>query len=149
VTPLVYGHHIGGQAKKLKPVPVTEKHRHPVVLEARKTVLGEEHPDTLDAMFNLAATSGRLGHWKDAQELQVHVMEARKWVLGEEYPGTLSAMSNLATTYWRLGQWKDAEELEVYAMEASKRPLVRNILTHWCYVQPCYNLSETGPVEGC
>jgi L-lactate permease len=82
-------------------------------MEARKRVLGEEHPDTLSAMSSLATTYLNLGQWKDAEDLEVLVMEARKRVLGEENPDTLSTMSSLAATHWNLGWWKDSEELEV------------------------------------
>ncbi|KAF2467718.1 uncharacterized protein BDR25DRAFT_233833, partial [Lindgomyces ingoldianus] len=48
------------------------------VMETRKRVLGEEHPDTLTSMANLAST---------------------KRVLGEEHPDTLTSMNNLAHTF--------------------------------------------------
>jgi hypothetical protein len=68
------------------------------VMEASSRVLGEEHPDTLSAMANLAATYRNQGRSKDAEELEVKVMEARSRVLGEEHPHTLTAMANLAHT---------------------------------------------------
>ncbi|KAF2741890.1 hypothetical protein M011DRAFT_472716, partial [Sporormia fimetaria CBS 119925] len=56
------------------------------VMEARKRVLGEEHPNTLTSMNNLAATYRNQGRWKEAEQLEVQVIEARKRVLGEEHP---------------------------------------------------------------
>ncbi|KAJ7694259.1 hypothetical protein B0H14DRAFT_2651109 [Mycena olivaceomarginata] len=94
-----------------------------VVMEKRKHVLGEEHPDTLTSMANLAATYWNQGHWKDAEALEVVVMEKRKHVLGEEHPDTLTSMANLAATYRHQGRWKDAEVLEVMVMEKSKHVL--------------------------
>ncbi|KAJ7077767.1 hypothetical protein C8R44DRAFT_581340, partial [Mycena epipterygia] len=41
-----------------------------VVLEKRKTVLGEDHPHTLTAMNNLASTYRDLGKLEEAEELQ-------------------------------------------------------------------------------
>ncbi|KAJ7209090.1 P-loop containing nucleoside triphosphate hydrolase protein [Mycena rebaudengoi] len=94
-----------------------------VVMEMRKRVLGEEHPDTLTSMGNLASTYRSQGRWKDAEALEVVVMEMRKRVLGEEHPDTLTSMGSLASTYWNQGRWKDAEALEVVVMEMRKRVL--------------------------
>ncbi|RKK27668.1 hypothetical protein BFJ66_g16550 [Fusarium oxysporum f. sp. cepae] len=92
-------------------------------VKLRTEVLGEEHPDTLTSMGNLASIYSNQGRWKEAEELGVDVMEIRKRVLGEEHPYTLTSMGNLASTYWNQGRWKEAEELEVDVMEISKRVL--------------------------
>jgi bacterioferritin-associated ferredoxin len=54
------------------------------VLEARRRVLGEEHPDTLTAMNNLAQTLGAQGDHGAGRKLQEQVLEARRRVLGQE-----------------------------------------------------------------
>ncbi|KDQ49043.1 hypothetical protein JAAARDRAFT_144019 [Jaapia argillacea MUCL 33604] len=61
------------------------------VMEARKRLLGEEHPDTLGSMGNLALTYKNQGRWKEAEGLEMAVMKARKRLLGEEHPDTLKA----------------------------------------------------------
>ena len=66
------------------------------VMETRKRVLREEHPDTLTSMANLASTYRNQGRWKEAEELFVQVMETRKRVLGEEHPDTLTSINSLA-----------------------------------------------------
>jgi hypothetical protein len=48
------------------------------VLEARKKVLGTDHPDTLLAMGNLASTYSAQGRQKEAEELKVQVLEAER-----------------------------------------------------------------------
>jgi hypothetical protein len=65
----------------------------------RLRVLGQEHPDTLTSMSNLASTYQRQGRWKEAEDLKVQVIEASKRVLGQEHPFTLISISNLASTY--------------------------------------------------
>ncbi|WAO90144.1 Hypothetical protein NCS54_00755600 [Fusarium falciforme] len=92
-------------------------------VEIRTKVLGEEHPDTLTSMANLASTFSNQGRWKEAEELEVGVMETTKRVLGEEHPDTLSSMANLASTFGNQGRWKEAEELQVGVMEITKRVL--------------------------
>ncbi|KAF2798308.1 hypothetical protein K505DRAFT_110599, partial [Melanomma pulvis-pyrius CBS 109.77] len=54
------------------------------VVEIRKRVFGEEHPDTLIGKGNLALMYSKQGQWKEAEELGVQVLEIRKRVLGEE-----------------------------------------------------------------
>jgi hypothetical protein len=81
------------------------------VMETRKRVLGEEHPDTLTSMANLASTYSNQGRWKEAEELKVRVMETFKRVLGEEHPSTLTSMANLAFT-WN-GQGRDIDALKL------------------------------------
>ena len=91
------------------------------VMETRKRVLGQEHPDTLTSMANLASTYRNQGRLKEAEELLVQVIETLKRVLGQEHPSTLNSMNNLASTYRNQGRSKEAEELEVQVMETRKR----------------------------
>jgi hypothetical protein len=56
---------------------------------AMKRVVGEEHPDTLICMSNLAATYFCQERWNEAEALDVQVVDARKRVLGEEHVDTL------------------------------------------------------------
>ena len=74
------------------------------VMETRKQVLGEEHPDSLISMGSLASMYRSQGRWKEAEELEVQVMETRKWVLGEEHPDSLISMGNLASMYRSQGR---------------------------------------------
>ncbi|KAK0729439.1 hypothetical protein B0H67DRAFT_479222 [Lasiosphaeris hirsuta] len=87
----------------------------------RKVVLGDEHPDTLTSIANLASTYRNQGRWKEAETLEVQVMEMRKKVLGDEHPDTLTSIANLASTYWNQGRWKEAETLQVQVMEMRKK----------------------------
>ncbi|KAI9847445.1 MAG: hypothetical protein M1838_000864 [Thelocarpon superellum] len=116
------------------------------VLELRKGVLGERHPDTLDSMDdlastyhqqgrskeaeelhaqalelpNLAATYRQQGRLKEAEELEVQVLELRKDILEERHPDTLRSMANLAATYHQQGRSTEAEELHVQVLELRK-----------------------------
>jgi tetratricopeptide (TPR) repeat protein len=93
------------------------------VMETRKRVLGDEHPDTLTSIANLASTYWNQGRWKEAEELQAKELEICSRVLGSEHPNTLTSMNNLALTYWNQGRWKEAEELGVQVIETRKRVL--------------------------
>jgi tetratricopeptide (TPR) repeat protein len=86
-------------------------------------VLGQEHPNTLTSMANLASTYRNQGRWKEAEDLEVLVMETMKRVLGQEHPDTLTSMANLASTYRNQGRWKEAEELQVRELDICSRVL--------------------------
>ena len=62
------------------------------VMETRKRALGQQHPDTLTSMANLASTYWNQGRWQEAEELEVQVMETSLRVLGQEHPDTLTSM---------------------------------------------------------
>jgi len=48
------------------------------MIETRKRVLGEEHPDTLTSMANLAETYRNQEQWKEAKELEAQLMETKE-----------------------------------------------------------------------
>jgi TIR domain/Tetratricopeptide repeat len=86
-------------------------------------LLGEEHPDTLTAMNNLAGTLWAQGDLAGARELQERVLEARRRLLGEEHPDTLTAMGNLAGTLGDQVDLGGARELQERVLEARGRLL--------------------------
>ncbi|KAJ7850967.1 hypothetical protein B0H13DRAFT_52122 [Mycena leptocephala] len=92
-------------------------------LAQQKQVIGDDHPEVLNTMGNLALTYSKLGKYHKAEELNVVVLEKRKWVLGDGHPDTLWAMGNLAATYNHLGKLKQAEELELVVLEKRKQVL--------------------------
>jgi len=85
--------------------------------------LGQEHPDTLTSIYNLAMIYQFQRQWKEAEEISVQLVETTKRVLGQEHSHTLTRMGNLASIYYMQGRMKEAEELEVHVVETSKRVL--------------------------
>ncbi|KAJ6547981.1 hypothetical protein DFH09DRAFT_1281715 [Mycena vulgaris] len=98
------------------------------VLEYQRSVLGEDHLDTLNAIGNLALTYTDLGKFQEAEELGVVVLEKQRKILGEEHPDTLWTMGNLASTYGQLGKLQEARELEVVVLEKQRKILGENHL---------------------
>jgi len=92
-------------------------------LVARKQVLGEEHPNTLTSMNNLASVLESQGKYDDAGKLHREALEIRKTVLGEEHPSTLTSMNNLASVLERQGKYDDAEKLHREEWQLSKTAL--------------------------
>ena len=82
---------------------------HRAVLEIRRRVSGEEHPDTLDSRNNLALVLGDLGRLEEAEAEHRAVLEIRRRVLGEEHPDTLTSRNNLASVLNGLGRLEEAE----------------------------------------
>ncbi|WP_290649023.1 tetratricopeptide repeat protein [Aquisalimonas sp.] len=91
--------------------------------EGYTRLLGEEHPDTLISMGNLAGTLRDQGDLAGARALQEQVLDAYRRVLGEEHPDTLSLMGNLAQTLQDLGDLADARALHEQVLAARRRVL--------------------------
>ncbi|KFG77601.1 hypothetical protein MANI_021620 [Metarhizium anisopliae] len=66
------------------------------IFEASQRTLGDEHPDTLDAMNNLANSYRDLGRRQEAMELEEKAFEASQRTLGDEHPDTRDALTNLS-----------------------------------------------------
>ena len=92
-------------------------------LETRRHLLGEEHPDTLTAMTNLAGTLCSQRDLAGARELQERALEACLRLLGEEHPSSLTAMSNLAATLYSQGDRARGRKLEEQVLETRRRLL--------------------------
>ena len=66
-------------------------------LDAYRLNLGDEHPDTLVAEFNLALNLSQSGFARDAIPLGAHVYEDRRRIFGPEAKETQSAEPELLT----------------------------------------------------
>ncbi|MBA3612786.1 MAG: tetratricopeptide repeat protein [Nitrospirales bacterium] len=88
-----------------------------------RTNLGEEHPDTLTSMNNLASTLSHQGEYAGAVALQRTVLERRQRILGEEHPSTLTSMNNLALTLSDQGEYAGAVALQRLVLDLRQRQL--------------------------
>ena len=68
-----------------------------------KKALGEDHPNILTSMNNLAPTYWVQGRWKAAGELKIEVMETRKKVLGDKHSAYALMAECASISYWTLG----------------------------------------------
>jgi serine/threonine protein kinase/tetratricopeptide (TPR) repeat protein len=94
-------------------IPLQEKAR-----DYYLAVCGQEHPDTLSTMHNLANSYDEAGRRAEALKLQEQVRALRRKVLGPEHPDTLLAMNSLASFYDEVGRRAEAFKLreEVLAL---------------------------------
>lgn len=93
------------------------------VLEIRRQVLGEKHPDTLTAMANLSLSLHDQGHLASARALQERVVAIRGEIYGNEHLETVAALGNLAVIVEAIGELSRARELGVQVLEARRRIL--------------------------
>jgi tetratricopeptide (TPR) repeat protein len=93
------------------------------VLKLYKEVLGEKHPNTIQAMSSLASTWWQQGRSDEAEQLELKVLKLRKEVLGIKHPDTIRAMANLALTWCQQDRSDEAEQLELEVLELCKEVL--------------------------
>ncbi|KAJ7438615.1 hypothetical protein FB451DRAFT_1378179 [Mycena latifolia] len=94
-----------------------------VVLTKRREILGEDHPDTLRTMGNLAATYSGMGQLQDAAELEKVVLNRRRKLVGEDHPDTLRSLGDLGFICFKMGHLTEAHELQEQALHARRRVL--------------------------
>ncbi len=84
---------------------------HRQALALRETVLGNEYPDTLMSMNNLAVVLNSQGKYKEAERIYRQELALAERVLGNEHPFTLTSINNLAEVLNSQGKYKEAEEI--------------------------------------
>jgi tetratricopeptide (TPR) repeat protein len=115
------------------------------VLEARRRVLGEDHPDTIWSMHNVGAILMIEGRYVEAEMPIREAIERARRTLGEDHIGTLDMMSYLAVAISRQGRYDDAESLAREVFERALRTLGENHPSTW---NTWYNLSCHAALHG-
>ncbi len=77
---------------------------------ARTEALGGEHPDTLEAMSDLASVTLDLGEYERGHEMFLSLSSTSERVLGPLHPSTLKRMFYLASSQFRIGEHQTAAE---------------------------------------
>ena len=80
-------------------------------LALRRRVQGDQHPDMLPAMNDLALVYLRLAKYAGAESLLKRTLELRRHNLGEAHPSTLKSMADLSEVYVTQGRYAEAEPL--------------------------------------
>ncbi|MGH3697966.1 MAG: FxSxx-COOH system tetratricopeptide repeat protein, partial [Pseudonocardiaceae bacterium] len=79
--------------------------------DLRRSLLGEDHPDTLHTASSLARTLWGLGRYERARELGEDTLARCRRILGEDHPHTLRSATILAITLREMGRYERAREL--------------------------------------
>lgn len=93
------------------------------VIEVRRRILGETHPNFASSLSNLAGLYASLGDYARAQPLLMQVLAIDNELLGEAHPRYASSLNNLAGMYESLGDYEHAESLYVQATSTWKNAL--------------------------
>jgi serine/threonine protein kinase/Tfp pilus assembly protein PilF len=92
-------------------------------LETRRTLLGDDHPDTLRAVMRLGQLELLLGHLSQAEQLCREALDRARRALGEDNRLTLDAYSNLGGALQEQGRYADAEPMHRAAARGHRRAL--------------------------
>jgi hypothetical protein len=68
-----------------------------LAMETKKRVLGQEHPDTLMSMANLAWIWKSQDQYNKSLELMVTCVRLQEKILGIDHPDTVSSLATLRT----------------------------------------------------
>ncbi|WP_050490872.1 MULTISPECIES: tetratricopeptide repeat protein [Streptomyces] len=86
-------------------------------------LLGSEHPDTVIAWANLAASYGRAGRTEEAIGIEERVVAVRERLLGSDHLGTVRGWANLAVSYGHAGRVQEAVGIEERVVAVRERLL--------------------------
>jgi uncharacterized protein HemY len=86
-------------------------------------VLGQEHPETLTMMRNLAHLYRNQRKYAQAETFLRQVVEVQQRVLGSEHPDTLKTMTDLAQVCQDQRKYGQADRLSATVLEARRRVL--------------------------
>jgi tetratricopeptide (TPR) repeat protein len=109
---------------------------------------GQEHPDTLLAMYNLAKSYHWGGRRDEAFKLREEVLALRVKALGPGHPDTLTSMNDLAGSYGAAGRWGEALKLREEALALFRKvlgPAHRDTL--WCLNNIAWELATSDAAE--
>jgi tetratricopeptide (TPR) repeat protein len=90
-------------------------------VEICTTVLGDDHPNSLEAMKCLATVFIDEGRFDEAEALQLNRVRTQIRILGEEHHETLGSMKDLAVVYCGQGRFAEAEPLIIKSIEIEQR----------------------------
>ena len=103
--------------------PATARPLFERALELRRSMLGEEHPDTLDSAGRLSFTLLEVGQYGPARQLGEDTLTRCRRVLGEDHLYTLRSATTLATILWGLGRYELARQLGEDTLTRCRRVL--------------------------
>jgi tetratricopeptide (TPR) repeat protein len=87
------------------------------VLEVRRRKLGDEHPDTLDSITNLALHHSEMGNYEAALPLSEEAVAATRRTVGNTHEEAGHAIISLATVHSLMGNYTLARPLHEEALE--------------------------------
>jgi CHAT domain-containing protein len=96
--------HRAGRSRQA--LPLAER-----ALAIRGKILGKDHPDYAESLFNLAAQYKALAEYARAGPLYQRSLAIFEVRLGKDHPAVATCLNNLALLYWAQGEYGKAEPL--------------------------------------
>jgi tetratricopeptide (TPR) repeat protein len=91
-------------------------------LAIRRELYGEEHPDTVLSLCNIASCHSGLGAHEKALEIGfLPALDIQRKRFGEEHPDTANSLSSIALCYRELGQYDKALEIAQQALTIRRK----------------------------
>ncbi len=90
-------------------------------LNIRRQELGEQHPQTLATVGDLAYLHRQNGDYKTAERLYTETVNGLRRTLGDEHPETLKRTRELGAVYWYMGRYRQAGTLFREALAGFRR----------------------------
>jgi hypothetical protein len=91
--------------------------------DLRRSLLGDDHPDTLATADRLSFDLWLLGQYERARRLSEDTLVRMRRVLGDDHPHTLRAAFSHSITLWESGQYEPARQLAEDTLTRSRRVL--------------------------
>jgi eukaryotic-like serine/threonine-protein kinase len=92
-------------------------------LETRRRELGDDHPDTLQSINDLAYLLELMGDWEQAETHYEEALAGRRRVYGDEHRLTYVAMNNLGLLIQQRGRVEEAYELHTAVLDGRRQLL--------------------------
>ena len=92
-------------------------------LATRQRTLGDDHPDTLRSMSNIAVVLQQQHKHAEAEKLHRQTLAARRRTLGRTHADTLESIHDLGLTLLRQGRYGEAEGLLRESLEGRRKTL--------------------------
>ncbi len=93
------------QGKYTEAIPVAEK-----IIALAKELVGEKHPDTAEAVTNLATIYREIGEYASSEALYQQALSIYRETVGEKHTGTAATLNTLAGLYYYQGRYEEAEK---------------------------------------
>jgi tetratricopeptide (TPR) repeat protein len=92
-------------------------------LRARTRVLGEDHPETLTSVNNLAAVYRNLGMHDEADRMTLREIEGSIKALGEDHPDTITSIANMGNSLRTRKRYTEAVTYLDRALRSARKAL--------------------------
>jgi tetratricopeptide (TPR) repeat protein len=116
------------------------------VLAARRTALGEDHPETARGYNGVAFNLHNLGQYRQAEPVYEKALAILRQTLGEDHPDTAACWNNLAGNLSALGRYREAEENYRKSLDIRRRALGEG---HPSTARGYHNLAHILDAQGC